>query len=268
MGEAALKFWQTVMQTAPYAGAIISVVAMVLIYLARTKVFPKLSQKAAFWILCFGLFIFFVALLIPPFERLVLRIQTIDIVLRSEANAILQRPFSVRYRTSDRGVVHVEGHDGTAELRGVPLSLEKLDIVDIVCSGFVMRDTGPFVIDNGKVELVMVASEPHPPEDDKKRPDPSVLKPAKEELDAAPAVQGKNVTLFYRNLTGRPLEIVLYNYSHDENGNPWKFRANGLTWNRRVPSWAHTKDSRPKRETVGTAYGCVTRKVTIRRSRR
>ncbi len=242
MDETALKFWQTVMQTAPYAGAIISVVAVVLIYLARAKVFPKLSQKAAFWILGFGLFILFVALLIPPFERLVLRVQTIDVVLRSEANAILQRPFTVRYRTSDRGVVRVEGHDGTAELRGVPVSLEKLDIVDIECGGFVMRDPGPFALDNGKVEVVMVSGEPPPPEDDRKRPDPSVFKPSKDELDNTPAVQGKDVTLFYQNRTGRPLDIVLYNYSHDPNGNSWKLR----------PKWI---DLEPNNSELGTYEG-------------
>jgi hypothetical protein len=192
-----------IIEKAGYVGAVLVVLVLVLWGAAYYRLIPKLSRRTASILAVGALFLIFCALWLPTvepvvktFERLVLRVRTIDVMLENEEGHTVLEGFTVVYRTPDQGVERAEQHNGAAAIRGLPVGLENLDVVGIECPGWSIREKGPFSILDGKVTVPMQKNAPKPPPDDKKRPDPSVFLPTDEQLRHEPKFKPEEVVDF------------------------------------------------------------------------
>lgn len=223
---------RAIIDEAGSVGAILVVLVILFFMAARSGLFPKIPRRTfsilavLTLILLFGVIV--LVIVWPTIERRILGVQTVDVILKTDNNSIVPVDFVLRYRLKDRGVLDTQGSRGVAEVRGVPLSEKNLSVVDVEVGGWSMQDRGPIQIIDGEVNVMMVKKGAAPPPDDANRPDPNAFSPTRDELLHKPDVEPDQVTLHYMNLTGKPLDLVLYPYSSEAQDNPWKLRSKWL----------------------------------------
>jgi hypothetical protein len=166
-------------------------------------------------LIMFVLFLWFTS---TPYQAVDVRLFTLD-------GAPLDKGFSVKYYHPDTGQQQLTGHDGIAVLRGLPASLDQLD-VSVTCPGYTMKDSPPFPIRDRMIRVVMIPeTQPPPPRSELPNVEPGDL-PAKEKLAQPPKVTPANVTFHYHNQTGENLSLLMYDCAshHDADSNDLKIQ--------------------------------------------
>jgi hypothetical protein len=133
---------------------------------------------------------------------------------------ILPREFDLVAYVPGMDPVAARGHDGVASIRVLPRA-SALDDVSVTCTGYSVKDRGPFGIDGGVVNVAMVDDGPPDPLGLDKLPSDAWLDqavsidgaPSAEQVKAAPAVNPGDVSFRYKNLTDSPLRLLLYSWS-------------------------------------------------------
>lgn len=210
-------------------GAFVGLLLLLLFFLFKNKLAPKLTRTQLSWVLIGIIALTVVGALSPIVVKFVMRVKTIDVILRASDRSLVQIPFTLKYRLPDRGVIDVEGKEGIAAIRGIPIDLDSLNVVDIQCTGWTVAKKGRHAVDDqGEVTIIMKKSGPIPPPDDAMRPDPSPFEPTAEQLAAPPKVAAEDVTLHYINSTGKPITLVLHPYFVPKDADAWKLRPKWL----------------------------------------
>ena len=203
--------------------------------------FPKVSQQQATWIiLIFMLLIFCVVLvgaavyLAPGIFNAIYERQ-VDIVLRDPENKKLNGNFDFRFKIAERAYQSGRGEDGIASITGVPRSVKRL-AVDVTYPGYdqVLQDEEYEIKSGGVVTVTMMVSKKlQPKTTSKNSPRPPTFTEAEKAEFAKPSVvQPGEVTFYRRNLTAKPLDLLLYDCTEEIPSSDGILSADGAmsTW--------------------------------------
>jgi hypothetical protein len=213
-----------IIDKAGYVGAVLVALMLLAFGAAKAGLFPKFSRRGGFAIAILLFLFFFVALLLPTFERIIFKVHTVDVVLMTKDGEIVNTAFTLRYRLSDRGILQIEGDKGAAEARGFPTTNSKLDVVQVHVVGWKLVDSSPISIVDGRANVVVTKEVLVPPADDKERPDSAVFKPTHDVILKKSNYSPGDITLHYWNRTGNPLFLVLCSYADEGGPDPWKVK--------------------------------------------
>jgi hypothetical protein len=146
-------------------------------------------------------------------------LQTVSVRLLYQGRT-LPRDFDLIAYVPGMDPVGAPGRDGVASIH-VLAKVSAIDDLSVKCTGYSVKDRGPFGIEGGVVSVVMVDDGPPNPIEPEKYPSDAWVDqvvsvdgaPSVEEVKASPRVSPGDVSFRYKNLTNSPLRLLLYSWS-------------------------------------------------------
>ena len=142
----------------------------------------------------------------------------IDLVLRNPDNKTLTDRFSFRYKIGDRAFQSGEGQNGIASITGVPWGVKALSI-EVSYPGYdQVPQVEPYEINSGIVTVKMTpAKKERPKTTSRNLPQtPTFTDEEMKKFAEVPPVTPSDVIFWRRNLTGRPLDLLLYDCTESQ----------------------------------------------------
>lgn len=126
----------------------------------------------------------------------------------------LEKDFVIRVRVPRMEEQTQQGHRGGAAIE-LPSQIESINTLAVDCPGYRLRDEGPYKIEDGAVYLHMAKTESPDPPGPGDVPPPDIVsdKPTREQVAHPADTPLEMVTLMYRNMATRDIELYLLDFS-------------------------------------------------------
>ncbi|GEM_PF-3992851 len=187
----------------------------------------KILVAAATFAVCFG-----VAAVCYTIRSAGPNIRTVRVSLEHQ-NRPLSTDFEVTLFVPEINPLRARGHDGDTSIQLLS-DVREIDKIAVTCAGYMMKDNGPFKIENGKIVIQMVKKENAPPLRPDELPSDQAISdmPTKEMVEQPPKVQPTDVAFRYKNATSEDLVLFVFSCTRHYQKEPEGLAPNSpwLVW--------------------------------------